>query len=71
MWREVYVEAIPRAIVHLGLRDHDRALEWLERGYEERSWLLLWLGSWPLFDPLRTNPRFRALLARIGGIGIC
>ena len=65
-----YVEAFARAVVHLGLRDHDRALEWLERGYEERSWTLLWLGSWPLFDPLRTTPRFRALLARIGGVGV-
>ena len=65
-----YVDSFARAVVHLGLRDHDRALEWLERCYEERSWSLLWLPSWPLFDPLRTIPRFRALLARIGGVGV-
>ena len=65
-----YVESFARAVVHLGLRDHDSALECLERGYEERSWQLLWLGSWPLFDPLRATPRFRALLARIGGVGV-
>jgi TolB-like protein/tetratricopeptide (TPR) repeat protein len=65
-----HVESFARAVVHLGLRDHDSALEWLERGYEERSWSLLWLRSWPLFDPLRAIPRFRALLARIGGVGV-
>ena len=33
---------------------------------KERSWPLVWLGSWPLFDPIRSTPRFRALLAHIG-----
>ena len=60
-----YVEAYARCLIHLGLGDHGRALEDLERAYEERSWQLVWLGH-PLYEPLRPNPRFRALLARVG-----
>jgi tetratricopeptide (TPR) repeat protein len=61
-----YMDSYARCLIHLGLGDHDRALECLERAYEERSWQLVWLGSWPLFDPLRPTPRFRTLMARVG-----
>ena len=61
-----YMESYARCLVHLGLGDHDRALACLERAYEDRSWQLVWLGSWPLFDTLRSTPRFRTLMARVG-----
>jgi len=61
-----YVESYAHSLVHLGLGDHDRALECLERACDERSWQVVWLGSWPLFDPLRSTPRFRTLMARVG-----
>ena len=60
-----YVEAYARCLIHLGLGEHDRALECLERAYEEHSWQLVWLGH-PLYEPLRATPRFRTLLARVG-----
>jgi len=49
---------------YLGLGDHNRALDVLEKAYEERDSYLLWLTS-PLMDPLRTNPRFQSLLTRM------
>jgi TolB-like protein/Flp pilus assembly protein TadD len=61
-----YMESYARCLIHLGLGDHDRALECLERAYEEHAWQLVWLGSAPLFDPLRSQPRFRTLLAGVG-----
>ena len=61
-----HVESYARMLIHLGLGEHDRALESLERAYDERSWQLMWLPSWPLFDPLRSAPRFRALIERLG-----
>jgi hypothetical protein len=42
------------------------AIEQLERGVEERAIVLMWLGSEPYWDPLRTHPRFPALLASVG-----
>jgi serine/threonine protein kinase/Flp pilus assembly protein TadD len=46
--------------------DKDRALDWLEKGVEERDDWLVWLYVDPLFDPLRSEPRFQAVLKRVG-----
>ena len=56
------------ARVYLGLGDKDQALSWLEKAYEERSgvWILVWAKQFPFFDGLRTEPRFKELLKKIG-----
>jgi serine/threonine-protein kinase len=54
------------AIVYAGMGDNDRAFEWLDRACEERSPWLIWLHVDPRFDRLRTDPRFAALLTRVG-----
>jgi len=51
--------------VYIGLDDKERALDWLERAYEDRSFLMLDLKVDPLFDPLRADPRFQDLLRRM------
>jgi TolB-like protein/Flp pilus assembly protein TadD len=48
------------------LGDLDAAFEQLERGYRERDTWITRLGVWPMFDPLRLDPRFSALTERIG-----
>jgi tetratricopeptide (TPR) repeat protein len=48
------------------LGDNDRALDCLEKAYEQRNLWLLRIGFWPAFDPLRDDPRFKELLVRIG-----
>lgn len=53
------------AAVHLELRDTDRALTLLDRGFEIRDAYLTIIGSWPGTDPVRTDPRFVALLERM------
>jgi TolB-like protein/DNA-binding winged helix-turn-helix (wHTH) protein/Flp pilus assembly protein TadD len=54
------------AYVHLGLGDTDVAFDWLERSIEARDWQLGMLKVEPAFDGLRSDPRFAALLARVG-----
>jgi DNA-binding winged helix-turn-helix (wHTH) protein/tetratricopeptide (TPR) repeat protein len=49
----------------VGLGDHDRAFEWLEKGFEERAALLVTLKVDPVFDPLRGDPRFTDLIRRM------
>ena len=61
-----YVSPFCVALVHTGLGDEDQALAWLERAYEERSHWLVYAKVWPLFDDLRSNARFAALLGRVG-----
>jgi serine/threonine-protein kinase len=60
------VSATSFAIVHLGLGENDRALDWLEKGMENRQMTLSGLKVHPVYDPLRHEPRFQALLQRIG-----
>jgi TolB-like protein/DNA-binding winged helix-turn-helix (wHTH) protein/Tfp pilus assembly protein PilF len=50
---------------YTAIGDKDAAMSWLEKGFKERdSWLAL-LKVWPRFDPLRSDPRFQNLLARM------
>jgi len=53
------------ALVSLGLGDHARALDNLERALAGDSQMLAWLGRDAIFDPLRAEPRFQALLRRL------
>ena len=54
------------AIVHLGLGEKSRALDWLELGCERHELTVTSINSHPLYDSLRNEPRFSALLQRIG-----
>jgi TolB-like protein/DNA-binding winged helix-turn-helix (wHTH) protein/Flp pilus assembly protein TadD len=58
----------PAAFVHayLGLGDNDEAFAWLERAYEEQSTFLVYIKVFPVFDPLRADPRFQDLVRRVG-----
>jgi TolB-like protein/Flp pilus assembly protein TadD len=59
-----YSNAAEIAMIYASLGDTDQAMNWLEKGYEERfnPGVLLRPG----FDPLRSDPRFKELLRRIG-----
>ena len=45
---------------------NDEAIEWLEKGYEERDFRMTKLSGTYEFDNMRSDPRFRELLRRIG-----
>jgi TolB-like protein/Flp pilus assembly protein TadD len=61
-----YVPAIYFAVVYIGLNRKDDAFHWLDKAFDERCEYLVYLGSEPLADPLRSDPRFASLLSRIG-----
>jgi adenylate cyclase len=55
------------ATIYAGLEDKERAFEFLEKAYQERSTDLSWfLRSDLRIDTLRSEPRFRELLGRTG-----
>jgi TolB-like protein/DNA-binding winged helix-turn-helix (wHTH) protein len=58
--------AINIAWAYTYLGDKDKAIEWLDRAYQERSMELYALAVDPSVDPLRSDPRFQDLLRRIG-----
>jgi tetratricopeptide (TPR) repeat protein len=53
------------ALIYLGVGDHARALDNLEKAYDANSQLLAWLGQDRMFDSLRGEPRFVALLRKL------
>ncbi|PYQ03242.1 MAG: hypothetical protein DMF83_21750 [Acidobacteria bacterium] len=57
-----YVPPWVIANIYLALGDQERGMEWLEKAYEERSTSEIFLKANPGFDPLRSDPRFKALL---------
>jgi tetratricopeptide (TPR) repeat protein len=60
-----YVPAAARACIWTYLNEKDRALTQLERSVVERDPTCPWFKVDPAFDPLRTEPRFQALLKRV------
>jgi hypothetical protein len=53
------------AVIHIGLGDKDQAFSWLEKAVEDRSEWLCQFRVDPALDPLRSDPRFDALLRRV------
>ena len=61
-----YVPTYEIAKIHLALGARDRALDLLERAYDERSHSMVFLGIDPQLRPVRGEPRFEALVTRVG-----
>ncbi|MEO8033534.1 MAG: protein kinase [Acidobacteriota bacterium] len=64
--RPSYTLPLYLARIETALGHDDDALRWLQQAYDDRSESLLWLKVDPSFDPLRTDPRFKALIAKVG-----
>jgi TolB-like protein/Tfp pilus assembly protein PilF len=64
--RQRYVSAYSVAIIYAALGEKDQALNWLEKGYEERATKMTFLKIEPFLDNLRSDPRFAALVRRVG-----
>jgi hypothetical protein len=52
-------------MVHLALGERDRALDLLEQAFRDRAWELRLMPIEPLFDSLRSDPRFAALVSKV------
>jgi tetratricopeptide (TPR) repeat protein len=61
-----YVAPYFFAGIHIGLEENDRAIDYLEKSYEEHSHWLIYLHIDPSMDGLRDIPRFQSLLQRVG-----
>jgi len=64
--QQKYVAPYFFAGIHIGLGKNQRALEYLEKSYEEHSHWLIYLPLDPSMDALRDNPGFQSLMQRVG-----
>jgi TolB-like protein/DNA-binding winged helix-turn-helix (wHTH) protein/Flp pilus assembly protein TadD len=64
--RERYVSPYDIAVVYAGLGDKDQTFRWLEKTYQEREGALVYISVEPMFDTIRSDPRFKDLVHRVG-----
>jgi serine/threonine-protein kinase len=64
MSKTTHVPPMALAFAYLGLGD-DRVFEWLDKAIDARDPVVTHLPSMPLYDGIRDDPRFRALLVRM------
>ena len=61
-----YVPSYSYALLHMALGEKGKAVEWLERSYQEGAGLdVIFLKVDPMLDPLQKEPRFQALVAKV------
>jgi len=63
--KRTQVSKYPIAAVYAALGDKGQAFAYLNRAYDEHSFMLGFLRVDPALDPLRSDPRFRELLRRM------
>ncbi len=66
--KQRYVSPANRATVYLGLGEKEKALDWLEKAYENRDPIFWWIKGDQLYDSVRTEPRFQALMRKIDAL---
>ena len=61
-----YVASTWQAFILAQLSEQDAAMDMLEKAYRDKDWNTRIINADPLLEPLRDNPRFRALVKKIG-----
>jgi tetratricopeptide (TPR) repeat protein len=59
-----YVSPLYFAIVYAGMKENDKAIEYLNKAYEARHPGLVLIRIEPMFDGLRSDERFKQLIKR-------
>ena len=61
-----YVTPYGMALVYAGLKNKDKTFEWLNQAYSQRTNWLVWLKQDPRWSFIKNDPRYLALLQKIG-----
>jgi Tfp pilus assembly protein PilF len=64
--KQLYVSPHWLAATYAGIGDKDEAFKWLDKAFEMRFGPLIYLKVNPIWDPLRSDPRFAERLRRLG-----
>jgi adenylate cyclase len=67
MAKRQYVSSTAFADIHLGLGEKKKALDWLEKSYQDQESACWYLKVDPIYDRVRTEPRFQALVQKVFG----
>ena len=60
-----FVPAYDLAVINIALDDKEVAMRYMQQAYKNRDWAMLVLAVEPRLDPLRKDPRFQEILAKL------
>lgn len=63
--RQGYVNPYGIAELYAMAGEKHDALKWLDKAYQERAGQILFIKVYPVWDPLRDDPRFQAVLRKV------
>jgi serine/threonine protein kinase/Flp pilus assembly protein TadD len=63
--KQKYVSPVLIAVIYFSLEKNDQGFEWLDRAFEVRDGQLTWLRANPIYDNIRLDPRYTALLRKM------
>ena len=66
MAKRQYVNTTAFASIYRGLGEKEKALDWLEKSYEDQESACWYLTVEPVYDSVRNEPRFQAILKKLG-----
>ena len=66
MGKQMYVSPVYIGLVYDALGERGQEFAWYDKGYDDRAEWLLWLTVDPIFDSVRADSRFQALVKRVG-----
>lgn len=66
MAKRQYVSSTAFAMIYLGLGEKEKALDWLDKSYQDQESACWYLTVDPMYDSVRNEPRFQALLKKVG-----
>jgi tetratricopeptide (TPR) repeat protein len=64
--KQQYVPPFVLAILYFSLQENDQGFTWLEKAYKIHNPQVSFLGSSPLYDSARSDPRFTIMLKKMG-----
>jgi len=65
MAKRQYVSSTAFAMIYLGFGEKQKALKWLEKSYEDQESACWYLTVEPIYDSVRNEPRFQALVQKV------
>src|SRR5437870_3552129 len=65
MAKRQYVSSTAFAMIYLGLGEKEKALDWLDKSYQDQESACWYLTVDPIYDSVRNEPRFQALVKKV------
>ncbi|MBN2320991.1 MAG: protein kinase [Acidobacteria bacterium] len=62
---KTYVSPSAFAWMYCSLGEIEKGIEWFEKAIDRHDWLIVTTYNFPIYDPLRSHPRYKALLRKM------